>query len=158
MKCIITGLVAATILLPLAARAAAPSPQSGEGRELAIDLGSPFRDHAILQREMAVPVWGWSKPGATVTVEFAGQKKSTTAGDDGKWMLALDPLDPHFIYTLPGRELAPKLSKPTGIKGNHTAYGMSEWLAPGYDGETRQSVVGGGLAKFLEAAVDAVYK
>ena len=25
--------------------------------------GSPFVDNAILQREMKVPVWGWSKPG-----------------------------------------------------------------------------------------------
>ncbi len=58
----------------------------------AIELGLPFRDNAILQREMPVPVWGWSKPGATVTVEFAGQKESTKAGTDGKWMLKLKPL------------------------------------------------------------------
>jgi hypothetical protein len=50
----------------------------------AIELGSPFRDNAILQREMPVPVWGWSKPGTTVTVEFAGQKESAKAGADGK--------------------------------------------------------------------------
>lgn len=58
----------------------------------AIELGAPFRDNAILQREMKLPVWGWSKSGTTVTVEFAGQKKSATAGKDGKWMLELDPL------------------------------------------------------------------
>jgi hypothetical protein len=58
----------------------------------AIELGSPFLDNAILQREMPLPVWGWSKPGATVTVEFAGQKDSTKAGADGKWMLKLKPL------------------------------------------------------------------
>jgi sialate O-acetylesterase len=58
----------------------------------AIELGLPFRDNAILQHEMPVPVWGWSKPGATVTVEFSGQKESTTAGADGKWALKLKPL------------------------------------------------------------------
>ena len=27
-----------------------------------IELGSPFRDNAILQREMNLPAWGWSNP------------------------------------------------------------------------------------------------
>ncbi len=58
----------------------------------AIELGSPFLDNAILQREMPMPVWGWSKPGATITVEFAGQKETAKAGADGKWMLKLKPL------------------------------------------------------------------
>jgi hypothetical protein len=57
-----------------------------------IELGVPFRDGAILQRDRKVPVWGWSKPGTEITVEFAGQKKSSTTGKDGKWMLHLDPL------------------------------------------------------------------
>jgi hypothetical protein len=43
--------------------------------DLAVELGAPFRDGAILQREMKVPVWGWSKPGTKVTVSFAGQTK-----------------------------------------------------------------------------------
>ncbi len=58
----------------------------------AIELGLPFRDNAILQREMPVPVWGWCKPNSTVTVEFAGQKETAKAGDDGKWSLKLKPL------------------------------------------------------------------
>ena len=60
---------------------------------MAIELGAPFTDNAILQREMPVPVWGWSKPGTKVTVTFAGQKKTATADEDGKWMLKLDPLE-----------------------------------------------------------------
>ena len=58
----------------------------------AIELGAPFADNAILQRQMPVPVWGWSTPGAKVTVSFAGQTKTATAGPDGKWVLKLDPL------------------------------------------------------------------
>ncbi len=58
----------------------------------AIELGLPFRDNAILQREMPVPVWGWCKPDSTVTVEFAGQKETAKAGTDGKWTLKLKPL------------------------------------------------------------------
>ncbi len=61
-------------------------------RDLAIEMGAPFHDSAILQREMKLPVWGWSAAGNTVTIEFAGQKKTATVGADGKWMLELDPL------------------------------------------------------------------
>ncbi|MBC8290611.1 MAG: hypothetical protein H8E37_09865, partial [Planctomycetes bacterium] len=57
------------------------------------ELGTPFVDDAVLQRGMPVPVWGWSKPGSKVTVQFAGQSKSVEADGKGKWMLALDPLE-----------------------------------------------------------------
>ncbi len=57
-----------------------------------VKLASPFTDHMVLQREMNVPVWGTADAGETVTVEFAGQKKSTTAGPDGKWRVDLAPL------------------------------------------------------------------
>ena len=62
----------------------------------AIDLGAPFGDNAVLQREMKVPVWGWSKPGVKVTVQFAGQEKTAAADKDGKWMLQLDKLNASF--------------------------------------------------------------
>lgn len=48
-----------------------------------------FCDHAVLQRDTQVPVWGWSEPGAKVSVMFAGQKYSTVAGLDGKWVVKL---------------------------------------------------------------------
>lgn len=46
----------------------------------------------VLQRDMAVPVWGWAEAGEEVTVSFAGQTKKTKTGDDGKWTVSLDPL------------------------------------------------------------------
>ena len=52
-----------------------------------------FSDHAVLQRDATVPVWGWTKPGDQVTVEFAGQKKTATAGADGAWRVHLDPMN-----------------------------------------------------------------
>jgi sialate O-acetylesterase len=58
----------------------------------ALALGLPFADQAILQRDMEVPVWGWSPAGTTVTVAFAGQQERTQAGADGRWMLRLKPL------------------------------------------------------------------
>ena len=51
-----------------------------------------FGDHMVLQREMPVPVWGEAAPGKTVTVSFAGQKKSAKADKDGKWKVVLAPL------------------------------------------------------------------
>ncbi len=51
-----------------------------------------FADHAVLQRDIPVPVWGWAAPGAEITVSFGGQEKNATAGSDGKWMASLDPM------------------------------------------------------------------
>jgi len=80
------------------------------GAETAIQLGAPFADNAILQRDMKVPVWGWSAPGDTITVEFAGQTKSAKAGDDGKFIVWLDPLKASF---------EPQTMKITSSIGNH---------------------------------------
>lgn len=51
-----------------------------------------FSDHAVLQRDSKVPVWGWADPGTRITVRFAGQEKIALAGDDGKWSTTLDPM------------------------------------------------------------------
>ena len=51
-----------------------------------------FSDHAVLQRDADVPVWGWANPDSEVTVEFAGQTVKATAGKDGKWMATLAPM------------------------------------------------------------------
>ena len=88
----LVSVVAIMLLSPLVLNAGGGAPVGKPARSLAIEMGTPFNDHAILQREMKVPVWGWSKPGMKVTVKFAGQSKTAVAGKDGKWMLELDPL------------------------------------------------------------------
>jgi len=55
--------------------------------------GTPFADNMVLQRGRAVPVSGVADPSEAVTVSFAGQTKTTKAGADGKWRVALDPMD-----------------------------------------------------------------
>lgn len=45
----------------------------------------------VLQRHVAAPVWGKADPGERVTVTFAGQSKSATAGKNGRWMIKLAP-------------------------------------------------------------------
>jgi len=57
-----------------------------------LELASPFTDNMILQRQTVVPVWGFDVPGAEVTVEFAGQKKSAITDKYGDWVVKLSPL------------------------------------------------------------------
>ncbi len=94
-----TVAAAALIFLPLSSHAAAPAPAADSPRELAIELGTPFCDHAVLQRGMVVPVWGWSRPGTKVSIEFSGQKNSAVAGKDGKWVVELKDLKASFKPT-----------------------------------------------------------
>lgn len=51
-----------------------------------------FGDHMVLQRDQPIMIWGWSSPREKVTVQFDKQLKKVTAGKDGKWKLALDPV------------------------------------------------------------------
>ncbi len=57
-----------------------------------VRLPKIFTDGAVLQRDRAVPVWGWAEPGRKVTVKFAGQEKSAEAGPDGRWRVDLDAM------------------------------------------------------------------
>ncbi|HSI37178.1 MAG: sialate O-acetylesterase [Phycisphaerae bacterium] len=58
-----------------------------------VKLPPVFSDHAVLQRGMAVPVWGTAAAGEKVTVKFRGQEKTATAGPDGAWRIKLDALE-----------------------------------------------------------------
>ena len=55
-------------------------------------LAKIFTDHAVLQRDIPVPVWGWAEPEVELTVEFSSQKKRTTTDKSGSWMIRLDPM------------------------------------------------------------------
>lgn len=59
-----------------------------------LELASPFSHHAVLQREVAVPVWGWetAPAGSTVVVRYAGQSKETRVSAAGSWRVDLDPM------------------------------------------------------------------
>jgi sialate O-acetylesterase len=65
-----------------------------------VRLPRVFAEHMVLQREVAVPVWGWAAPGEKVTVSLADQTKSASADGDGKWAVRLDALragGPHVL-------------------------------------------------------------
>ena len=57
-----------------------------------VELAQLFRDGAVLQRDVPVPVWGTAEPGEQVAVAIAGQTATATAGEDGRWRVALAPL------------------------------------------------------------------
>ena len=58
-----------------------------------VELPGVFSDNMVLQRELPVPVWGTAAPGEEVLVSFAGQEVATRAGENGKWMVRLAPLE-----------------------------------------------------------------
>ncbi|MSU51749.1 MAG: sialate O-acetylesterase, partial [Opitutus sp.] len=64
----------------------------GSSARADVKLPAIFSDHAVLQRDPRVPVWGVAEPGEKVTVKYAGQTQSATAGTDGKWQVALTNL------------------------------------------------------------------
>ncbi len=91
---IMLHLALAVVLLGVFAGTAAE--EKAGSNEVAITLGAPFCENMVLQREMKVPVWGWTKPGDTITVEFAGQKVTGKTDSSGKFMVWLKPLDASF--------------------------------------------------------------
>ena len=68
-------------------------------------LPSVFSDRLILQRDAEAPVWGWADPGEIITVALRDEKKSCTAGPDGKWRVRLDrhPAGGPFEITIAGK-------------------------------------------------------
>lgn len=56
-----------------------------------VRLASLFTDHAVLQRDKPIPVWGTAEPGEKVRVTLDGQSVETTASEDGGWYVELSP-------------------------------------------------------------------
>lgn len=57
-----------------------------------VRLPAIISDHMVLQSAQPVAIWGWADPTENVSVQIAGQTKSTTTGPDGRWRVTLDPL------------------------------------------------------------------
>lgn len=54
-----------------------------------VKLPGAISDHMVLQQQQANPIWGWDAPGTAITVTFAGQTYTATAGADGSWQVKL---------------------------------------------------------------------
>ena len=65
-----------------------------------VRLPAVLADHMVVQRGIEVPIWGWTDPGAEVTVRMGAAKAVATADADGRFIAHLPPQEaggPHTI-------------------------------------------------------------
>jgi hypothetical protein len=65
-----------------------------------LNLAQIFSDHAVLQRDQPLAVWGTAGPGRAVAVSLGGRTVSGSADAQGKWRIALPPQPAGGPYTL----------------------------------------------------------
>lgn len=63
-------------------------------------LHALFSDNAVLQRDRAIPVWGWTKAGESVTVKLDDHTTTARADASGKWMARIGPYGAGGPHTL----------------------------------------------------------
>jgi sialate O-acetylesterase len=63
-------------------------------------LHTTFQDHAVLQRDKPIHVWGTAAPADKVNVALAGETAGATADASGKWQAVLAPLKAGGPYEL----------------------------------------------------------
>lgn len=54
-----------------------------------VTLAALFSDHAVLQRDRPLPIWGWADPGEAVTVALGRESGRAVAGADRRWQVTL---------------------------------------------------------------------
>jgi sialate O-acetylesterase len=59
-----------------------------------------FRDNMMLQREVACPVWGWTTPGAIITVKMEKHSATAVADKNGRWQAEIGPFSAGGPYTM----------------------------------------------------------
>lgn len=84
----LTALIAIAAAAPAMAQTPAPT------------FAGVFGDHAVLQRDTPVTIWGKARPGARLTVTLADRRVTATAGRDGRWEARLPALPAGGPYTL----------------------------------------------------------
>jgi sialate O-acetylesterase len=63
----------------------------GTGVKAQIRVPRLVSDGMVLQRDEPLHIWGFGSPGEKVTVKFGGEKASAVTGDDGRWVVRLEP-------------------------------------------------------------------
>ena len=91
-----------------------------------MSLAPLFTDHAVLQRDKPVPVWGRAAPDERVMVAFRGQTVAASANRDGCWTAWLGPLS----ATPPGADLSVAGDK-GGTAGPYDVVVGEVWLCSG---------------------------
>ncbi|HEY5078751.1 MAG TPA: sialate O-acetylesterase, partial [Opitutaceae bacterium] len=83
---------AAALLLAFVTSCATPGSAPTASPITPVTLAPLFGDHAVLQRDKPVPVWGHAGAGDPITLSFRGQTVRATAGADGHWSVTLAPM------------------------------------------------------------------
>ncbi|NLX24012.1 MAG: sialate O-acetylesterase [Phycisphaerae bacterium] len=65
-----------------------------------IRLPHVIGSHMVIQRDLAIPIWGWAKPGEEVQVLLANRTATATADAGGRWLVKLEPLPAGGPHTL----------------------------------------------------------
>jgi len=86
------------IALPLLGLSIAAACQPAHAADLA--FARVFGDHAVLQRDQPITVWGTAAAGSALTLTLDGRSIKGRAGKDGKWRLQLPSLPAGGPYTL----------------------------------------------------------
>jgi sialate O-acetylesterase len=70
-----------------------------------VRLPKILSNHAVLQRDQPLHVWGWSDPGESISASFHGATRATTGDRLGHWSLYLPPQSAGgpFSLTITGR-------------------------------------------------------
>lgn len=87
-------------------------------------LNGLFSDHAVVQRDRPLPVFGTAKPGEPVTVAFAGRTATATAGVDGAWRVDLPATPAGGPYDL-------TVKTPTAVQTVRDVLAGDVWLCSG---------------------------
>jgi sialate O-acetylesterase len=66
-------------------------------------LASIFQDHAVLQRDRPIAVWGRAAAGETVSVSMGGLQASVRVDASGRWSVELPAMGPGGPFTLEAR-------------------------------------------------------
>lgn len=65
-----------------------------------VTMPSVWSSGLVIQRDMPVTVWGWAKPGESVTVTLAGNSSSVKADEEGAWQATLPSMDAGGPYAI----------------------------------------------------------
>ncbi len=79
---------------------------------IGLEVGSPFGDHMVLQRDLPVAVWGTAEPGQRVQVAMSGPGSvlaNAVADAEGNWRLDLPAMpasaEPRVMRVVVGGEV-----------------------------------------------------
>jgi len=73
-----------TACLSIAGVFLCPAPAAAD-----VTLPKVFGTNMVMQRDIALPVWGWADAGEKVTVRLGACEKTATADKDGNWKVTL---------------------------------------------------------------------